>query len=178
MKWERSPDQFSTLGVIYPPKELADGKEEKWRKGVKDPLRWGMNGQRHAYAGILSGGFLPEGEGDPMKETDQVEQRGEEMWVTASKTLGIGWSFLQGVGAPKEILLSGPSPSLTDTTTQEHLTRELEVLRTVDVWCTSCEGRFTARCPVCESRVCWFCAKSNGDLTCEICQHKAELSGS
>ena len=89
-KWERSPDQFSTLRVIYPPKELADGKEEKWRKGVKDPLRWGMNGQRHAYAGILSGGFLPEGEGDPMKEADQVEQRGEEMWVTVSETLGIG----------------------------------------------------------------------------------------
>ena len=137
-----------------------------------------MNGQRHAYAGILSGGFLPEGEGDPMKETDQVEQRGEEMWVTASKTLGIGWSFLQGVGAPKEILLSGPSPSLTDTTTQEHLTRELEVVRTVDVWCTSCGGRFTVRCPVCESGVCWFCVKSNGCLTCEICEHKAELSGS
>ena len=56
-KWERSPDQFSTQRVIYPPKELEDGKEEKWRKGVKDLLRWGMNGQRHAYAGILSGGF-------------------------------------------------------------------------------------------------------------------------
>ena len=31
---------------------------------------------------------------------------------------------------------------------------------------------------MCESRVCWFCVKSNGCLTCEICEHKAELSGS
>jgi hypothetical protein len=40
-KWERSPDQFSPPRVIYPPKELADGKGEKWRKGVKDLLSWG-----------------------------------------------------------------------------------------------------------------------------------------
>jgi hypothetical protein len=75
-----------------------------------------------------------------MKEADQVEKRGEGVWVVASETLGIGWSFLQGVGAPKEILLAGPSPSITDTTAQELFTRELEVLRTVDVWCTSCGG--------------------------------------
>jgi hypothetical protein len=97
-----------------------------------------MNGQRHALARILSGGFLLEGKGDSMKEADKVENRGEEMCVAASETLGIGWSFLQGVGAPKEILFAGPSPSLTDTTVQELLTRELEVIRAVDVWCTSC----------------------------------------
>jgi hypothetical protein len=86
-----------------------------------------------------------------MKEDDQVEKRGEEVWVIASETLGIGWSFLQGVGPPKEIRLSGPSPSPTDTTVQEFFTRELEVLRTVDVWCTSCGGRCTVRFPVCDS---------------------------
>ena len=62
-----------------------------------------------------------------MKDADQVEKRGEEVWVAASETLGIGWSFLQGVGAPKEILLAGPNPSPTDTTSQELFTRELEV---------------------------------------------------
>jgi hypothetical protein len=145
VRWERSPDQFSPPRVIYPPKELADGKGEKWRKGVKDLLSWGWNGQHHALAGILNGGFLLEGEGDSRKEDDQVEKRGEEVWEIASETLGIGWSFLQGVGAPKETRLAGPSPSPTDTTDQELFTRELEVLRTVDVWCTSCGGRCTAR---------------------------------
>ena len=76
-----------------------------------------------------------------MKEADQVEQRGEEMWVTVSETWLV---LLEGVGTPKEILLTGPSPSITDTTTQEYLTRELEVLRTVDVWYTRCGGRFTS----------------------------------
>ena len=137
-----------------------------------------MNGQRHALARILSGGFLLEGKGDSMKEADQVEHRGEEMCVAASETLGIGWSFLQGVGEPKKILLAGPSPSTTDTTVQELFTRELEVLRTVDVWCTRCGGRCTARCPVCDSGGYWFCAKSSDCLTCEICEHKTELSGS
>ena len=33
------------------------------------------------------------------------------------------------------------------------------------------------RCPVCDSGGCWFCVKSSGFLTCEICEHKAELSG-
>jgi hypothetical protein len=82
-----------------------------------------------------------------MKEADQVEKRGEEVWVVASETLDIGWSFLQGVGAPKEIHLAGPSPSPTDNTAQELFTRELEVLRTVDVWCTSCGGRCTNEMP-------------------------------
>jgi hypothetical protein len=57
-----------------------------------------------------------------MKKDDQVEQRSEEMWVEANETLGIGWSFFQGVGTPKEILLAGPSPSFTDTTAQDLLT--------------------------------------------------------
>jgi hypothetical protein len=146
---------------MYPPKELADGKGEKWRKGVKDLLRWGWNGQHHELEGILNGGFL-EGECDSMKETDQVEKRGEEVWVTASETLGIGWSFLQGVGSPKEILLAVPNPSPTDTTAQELFTRELEVLRTVEVWCTICGGRCIVICPVCDSGGCWFCAKIRG----------------
>jgi hypothetical protein len=99
-RWERSPDQFSPPRVIYPPKELADGKGEKWRKGVKDLLSWGWNDHHHALTGILNGGFLLKGEGDSMKEEDQVAKRGEEVWVIASETLDIGWSFLQGVGAP------------------------------------------------------------------------------
>jgi hypothetical protein len=160
---ERSPDQFSPPRVIYsPPKDIADGKGEKWRKGVKDLLSWGWHDQHHALAGILNGGLLLEEEGDSMKEADQVEKREEEMLVAVSETLGIGWSFLQAIGAPKEIHLVGTSPSLTDTTAQEHFTRELEVLRTVDVWCTNCGGRCTARCPVCDSGGGWFCAKSNG----------------
>jgi hypothetical protein len=76
-----------------------------------------------------------------MKKDSQVEQRSEEMWVDANETLGIGWSFFQGVGTPKEILLAGPNPSFTDTTAQDLLTRELELLRTLDVWCTRCGGR-------------------------------------
>ncbi len=52
------------------------------------------DGQHHALSGILNGGFLLEGEDDSMKEDDKVEKRGEEVWVIASETLGIGWSFL------------------------------------------------------------------------------------
>ncbi len=77
VRWERSPDQFSPSRVIYPPKELADGKGEKWRKGVTDLLNWGRNDKHHSLEGILNGGFLLEGEGDSMKEDDQVEKRGE-----------------------------------------------------------------------------------------------------
>jgi hypothetical protein len=86
-RWERSPDQISLPRVIYPPKELADGKGEKWRKS-KDLLRWGWNDQHHVLSGILNGGFLLEGEGDSLKESDQVEKRGEEVWVVVSETLG------------------------------------------------------------------------------------------
>ena len=69
--------------------------------------------------------FLLEGDDDSMKEADLVEKRGEEVWGVSSETLGIGWSFLQGVGAPEEIRLAGPSPSPTYTTDQELFTREL-----------------------------------------------------
>ena len=96
-KWERSPDQFSPPLVIHPPEEYADGKGEKWRTGVKDLMRRAMYDRRHALAGILSGGVLPGGECDSIKESDQVGQIGEEMWSTASESLEIGWSFLQGV---------------------------------------------------------------------------------
>jgi len=55
-------------------------------------------------------------------EADQFEQGGEEMWVEASETLGMGWSFIQRVPAPQqENLLTGPSPSITDTTAQDLL---------------------------------------------------------
>jgi hypothetical protein len=40
--------------------------------------------------------FLPEGQGNSMQEADQVDQRGEEMWVTSSETLGIGLVLLTG----------------------------------------------------------------------------------
>ncbi len=113
-----------------------------------------------------------------MKEADQVEKTGETVWLTVSETLDIGWCFLQGVGVPKEILLSGPSPSPTGTTDQELFTWELEVLRTVDVRFTSCGGRYTTTYPVCDSGGYWFCAKSSDCLTCEICEHKVELLGS
>ena len=84
------------------------------------------------------------------KEADQVKQREEEAWVAASESLELGWSCLQGVGAPNEILLAGPSSSTTDITIKDELTRELEVLRTLDAWCTTSRGRLTGRCPVCE----------------------------
>jgi hypothetical protein len=70
---DKCKDQLPSR-VIYPPKELADGKGEKWRKGVKDLLSWGWNDQHHTLTGILNGGFLLEGEGDSMKEADQVTE--------------------------------------------------------------------------------------------------------
>ena len=65
-------------------------------------------GRDHAYGGLLSGGFLQEGEGKPEEETVQMEERKELMWTTVMDTVETGWTFLQGIGAPEGISLVGP----------------------------------------------------------------------
>ena len=63
-------------------------------------MGWITKGRDHVYGGLLSGGFLQEGEGKPEEEAVQIEQRKEYMWVTVMDTVEIGWTFLQGIGAP------------------------------------------------------------------------------
>ena len=43
--------------------------------GLKDLMGWITRGLDHTYGGLLSGGFIPEGEGESEEETAQMEQR-------------------------------------------------------------------------------------------------------
>ena len=53
-------------------------------------MGWITKGRDHVYGGLLSGGFLQEGEGKPEEEAVQMEQRKEQMWVTVMDTVEIG----------------------------------------------------------------------------------------
>ncbi len=63
-------------------------------------MGWITMGRDHAHGGLLSGGFLQEGEGKPEEEVVQLEQRKDDvmMWTTVMDTVETGWSFLQGKG--------------------------------------------------------------------------------
>ena len=63
----------------------------------------------------------------PEEEAAQMEQRKEQMWVTVMESMEIGWSFLQGIGAPG-ISLAGPNPVPHDFDCGEYLTGALETL--------------------------------------------------
>ena len=85
-------------------------------------MGWIKKGRDHVYGGFLSGGFLQEGKGKPEEEAVQIEQRKELMWVAVMDTVEIGWTFLQGIGAPEGISLVGPCPVPQDLDFGEYLT--------------------------------------------------------
>jgi hypothetical protein len=73
-------------------------------------MRWITRGRDHIFGGLLSGGLIPEGEGVPEEEAAQIERRKDELCVATMESVETGWSFLQGLGAPAEISLTGPNP--------------------------------------------------------------------
>ena len=84
------------LPCIHPPKDFNKVKKGVWRRGLKDLMGWITKGRDHVYGGLLSGGFLQEGEGKPEVEVVQTEQRKEKMWVTVMESMEIGWTFSRG----------------------------------------------------------------------------------
>ena len=91
-------------------------------------------GRDHTKGGLVSRAFIPEGEGKSAEETSQIEQRKEQMWVTAMESMEIVWSFLQDLGAPEGITLTGPNPIPMEFDFGVHLTWVLEALRTLNCW--------------------------------------------
>jgi hypothetical protein len=162
---------------IHPPRDLVKGGRDSWRRGLKDLIRWISWGRFHLYAGILSGGLLPESAGTPEEEAVLIESRKGELCVAAIETIEIGWSLLRGLGAPAEIMLAGPNPIPTDFDLEDFLTRTLDTLGTLNKWCEKCGGRFTAICPECTAGACWFCVRHRGDLCCEVCERETDISG-
>ena len=113
-------------------------------------MGWITKGRDHVYGGLLSGGFLQEWEGNPEEEEEQMEQRKEQMWVTVMESMEIGWTFLQGKGAPEGISLTGPCPVPQDFDfDREYLTGALETLRAPNSWYREVGGRLTLVCPDC-----------------------------
>ena len=108
-------------------------------------MGWITWGRDHVYGGLLSGGFLPEGEGKPEEEAEQMEQRKEQMWVTVMESMEIGWSFLQGIGAPEGISLAGPCPVPQDFDFGDHLTGALETLMRMERIGNGVRGRNGSR---------------------------------
>ena len=94
-------------------------------------MGWITRGRDHDYGGLRSGGFIPEGEGEPEEEIAQMYQRKEQMWVTTMESMEIVWSLFQGIGAPERITMTGPNPIPLDFDFGEHLTGALEALRTL-----------------------------------------------
>jgi hypothetical protein len=45
--------------------DFTIGKKDRWRRGLKNLIRWIKRGRDHIYGGLLSGGLIPEGEGAP-----------------------------------------------------------------------------------------------------------------
>ena len=79
--------------------------------------------------------------------------------------------FLQGIS------LAGPCPVPQDLDFGEYLTGALETLRAPNNRCTECGGRLTAVCPDCTVGACWFCARHEGCLNCDMCGCEAGLLG-
>ena len=97
----------------------------------------------------------------------QMEQRKELMWVAVMDAVEIGWTFLQGIGAPEGISLVGPCPVPQDLDFGEYLTGARETLRVPNNRCTECGGRLTVVCPGYTEGACWFCARHKGCLNCD-----------
>jgi hypothetical protein len=55
------PHVFILLGNL--------AKKGVWRRGLRDLMGWITKGRDHVYGGLLSGGFLQEGEGKQEEET-------------------------------------------------------------------------------------------------------------
>ena len=140
-------------------------------------MGWITKGRDHVYGGLLSGGFLQEGEGKLEEESVQMEQRKDQMWVTVMDTVEIGWTFLQGIGAPEGISLAGPCPVPQDLDFGEYLTGTLETLRAPNSRCTECGGRLTTVCPDNTTGAYWFCSRHKGCLNCDMCGCEAGLLG-
>ena len=176
-RWTEGRDGTSPPPCIHPPRELSKAKRGAWRRGLRDLMGWITMGRDHAYGGLLSGGFLQEGEGKPEEEAVQMEQRKELMWMAVIDTVETGWTFLQGIGAPEGISLAGPGLVPPNWDFGEYLTEVLETLRAPNSICTDCGGRLTSVCPNCTAGACWFCARHKGCLNCDICGGEAGLSG-
>ena len=99
-RWVKGRNGSSPPPFIHPPRDFSKSKKGVWRRGLKDLMGWITKGRDHVYGGLLSGGFLQEGEGKTEEEAVQMEQRKEEMWTTVMESMEIGWTFLQGIGVP------------------------------------------------------------------------------
>ena len=112
----------------------------------------------------------------PEEETTQMEQRKEQMWVTVMESMEIGWSFLQGIGDPEGITLTGPNPIPIEFDFGEYLTSALEALRTPNNWFIDDGGRLPVVCPDCTTGTNCFCDRHKGCLNCEISGREVDLS--
>ncbi len=75
---------------IHPPKDFVKGTKGNWRSGLKDLMRWITWGRFHLYGGILSGGLLPEGVGEPDEEAALIERRKDDLCVATIESVEIG----------------------------------------------------------------------------------------
>ena len=78
-RWTEDRNGTSPPPCIHPPREFRKAKKGVWRRGLKDLMARITKGRDHVYGGLLSGGFLQEGEGKPEEEAVQMEQRKEQM---------------------------------------------------------------------------------------------------
>ena len=138
-------------------------------------MRWITRGRDHIFGGLLSGGFIPEGEGVPEEEAAQIECRKGELCVATIESVETGWSFLQGLGVPTEISLADPNPIPREFDLGDYLMKALDTLGALNQWFMHCGGRFTAICPDCKTGTCWFW-RHKAFLCCEICERKIHLS--
>ena len=106
-RWAEGRNGPSPSPCIHPPKDFIKTKKGVWRRGLKDLMGCITRGHDHTYGDLLNGGFIPEGEGQSEEEATQMKQRKEQMWMTVMESMEIVWSFLQGIGAPEGISLTG-----------------------------------------------------------------------
>ena len=66
-----------------------------------------------------------------MEGTVQFEQK---MGMTTIKTMEMGWSFLQGLGTPEEISITGQIPIPVDFDLGDYFTRTLHTLGILNRW--------------------------------------------
>ncbi len=72
-RWTEGRDGTFLPPCIHPPRDLNKAKKGVWRRGLRDLMGWITMGRDHDYGGLLSGGFLQEGEGKSEEETVHME---------------------------------------------------------------------------------------------------------
>jgi len=97
---------------------------------------------------ILREGPIPEAGGMSEEEASQTEEKMvSEMGMSTMKTMDIGWSFLQRLGSPEDISITGPTPIPVEFDLGDYFTRTLDTLGLLNKWCAHRGERFTVICP-------------------------------